>query len=297
MMKYQRENIVPYLFVLPAVVLFSMLIVLPIGKTIYYSFFEWSGGAAAPMKFIGLKNYVRAFFYDDVFLGSFKNNLIYMLLTLILEVGTGLFLAVLLNGKGRFFGLFRAMFFAPMMLSMVVVGLLWSFVYDPDYGLLNAVLKMLGLGSVTHAWLGDPTTALYSICVVSGWVYAGFYMTLFYAGLQRIPQHIIEAARIDGASEFQTFRHITLPMLREVIIIAVLICITGAFKAFDLFYVMTNGGPYHSTEVVSTWLVAQAFSRMNIGYGSSIAVIMSFVVLGVAVVYLSYTKRKSKLEY
>jgi len=283
------------LFILPAFVLFVTLILWPTLKTFYYSSFEWPG--FGDMKFVGLGNYVIALFEDIYLIGALKNNIIYLILTLIFEVGIGLVLAVLLDQKLKVFGLFRALFFAPMMLSMVIVGLLWGFIFDVDYGLLNTVLRSLGLANWTRAWMSDPDFALLGICLTSGWKYAGFFMILFYAGLQRIPRQLIESAKLDGATEWSIFWNIKLPLLREVTIVSLLLCATGAFKLFDLVYVLTAGGPYHSTEVISTWMVRNAFDRFNMGYGSAIAVIMTIIVFAVAIAYLTHNRRKSTVEY
>ncbi|MBN1350310.1 sugar ABC transporter permease [candidate division KSB1 bacterium] len=291
----KRQNVTGYLFVMPALVLFTLLILFPAVKTIYYSLFDWPG--FGEMKFVGLTNYITAIFEDIYLVGALKNNVIYLVLTLIFEVAFGLFMAVLLDQKLRFSGIYRALFFAPMMLSMVVVGLLWGFIFDVDYGLLNAVLKTIGLEHWTRAWMSDPDFALLGICLTSGWRYAGFFMILFYAGLQRIPRQLIESAQLDGAGEWRVFWNIKLPLLREVMVVSVLLCATGAFKLFDLVYVLTTGGPYHATEVISTWMVRNAFDRFNMGYGSAIAVIMSVIVFLVAMSYLLYNRRKETVEF
>jgi raffinose/stachyose/melibiose transport system permease protein len=165
-----------------------------------------------------------------------------------------------------------------MVLSLVVVGLLWSFVLNPDFGLLNVTLRQLGMGKAARAWLGEETTALAVVSLVSGWRYAGFYMALFAAGLSRIPGEVLEAGRLDGAGEVTLFRRVTLPLLAPVTAVAVLLCVTGGFQAFDLFFVMTNGAPFHSTEIPSLWMIKKAFDRQSLGYGSALGVILTVVV-------------------
>jgi raffinose/stachyose/melibiose transport system permease protein len=284
-----------WFLVLPAFLLFATLILWPTVKTAYLSLFQWPGFGG--MKFVGLQNYSTAVFEDIYLLGALKNNFIYLALTMLFEVGFGLFLAVMVDQKIKFANLFRSLFFAPMMLSMVVVGLLWSFIFDGDYGLLNEMLRLLGLNSCTRAWMSEPDFALLGICITSGWKYAGFFMIMFYAGLQRIPPQLVESARLDGANDWQILRKIKLPLLREVFIVSFLLCATGAFKLFDLVYVLTSGGPYHKTEVISTWLVRNAFDRFNMGYGSAIAVILTVFVFAVTFIYLSITRKKNPVEY
>lgn len=281
--------------VLPAFLMFAVFILWPTAKTVYLSVFDWPGFGA--MKFVGLKNYAIAVFEDSYLRNAFINNIIYLVLTLVFEVGFGLFLAVLVDRPAKFANFLRALFFAPMMLSMVVVGLLWSFIFDVDYGLLNELFRLTGRTAWVRAWMSDPDFAFLGICITSGWKYAGFFMILFYAGLRRIPPQLIESARLDGANDWHILRYIKLPLLREVMIVSVVLCSTGAFKLFDLVYVLTGGGPYHQTEVISTWLVRNAFDRFNLGYGSAIAVLLTILVFVVTLLYLGLTRQKRTVEY
>lgn len=285
----------PYLFTAPAVLLFSFTILLPIVMTFFFSFYDWNGFGT--MKFIGFDNYVRAF-HDHIYLLSYWHILIYIILTIFLEVFAGLLLAGLITVKFKGTSLFRVAFFTPVMLPMLVTSFMWRFVYNSDFGLLNAVLKFLHLDSWTSVWLGNPHTALYALCIVSGWSYAGFYMTIFYAGIQRIPNDIYESAYLDGATERDIFFKIKIPMIKNLVEVALTLCILGGFQGFDLFYVMTNGGPYNATEIVTTYLVKVVFTNGSIGYGSALAVVMTLVVVGVGVV-LNMLKRNGNetLEY
>ncbi len=270
-----------WLLGLPAALLYALFVLAPLVAALGISLSHWDG--ITPARFAGLANYARAFLGDPIFLGSFWNNTLYVLATLAVEVGAGLLFAAALQSRLPAAGLWRALFFSPMVLSMVVVGLLWSFVLNPEGGLLNAGLRMLGLESWTRAWLGDDRTALASISIVSGWRYAGFYMALFAAGLTRIPAEVLEAGRLDGAGEGTLFRTVTLPLLAPVIGVAVLLCVTGGFQSFDLFFVMTDGQPYHSTEIPTTWMIKKAFNRQSLGYGSALAVILTLFVAALAV--------------
>jgi raffinose/stachyose/melibiose transport system permease protein len=281
----------PYLFVAPAVIAFGFAVLLPMALTFGYSFTQWNG--FGDMTFLGLDNYVRAA-GDEVFRDSFVHVLVYIAATLLLEVGVGLGLAGIISA--RVGGLwFRVAIFTPVMLPMVVVAVLWSFVYNPDFGLVNAGLAALGLEQFQKIWLGDPDTALMAISVVSGWVYAGFYMMIFYAAFRQVPAEIIEAARLDGAGESALFRHVKVPMIRNAVGVALLLCITGGFQGFDLFFVLTNGGPYGSTEIPTTYLVKTVFKNGEVGYGSAMAIVLTAIVLGLGFLYSQRGRRPGRV--
>ena len=272
----------PYVLVGPAVAFFTLVVGLPLLGTIGLSFASWTG--TNQLQLIGFDNFVRAL-GDEVYRGAYLNTFIYIAATLILEVAVGFVLAGLLSVKGKRTGWYRITFFIPVMLPMVVIAVLWSFIYSDDGGLLNAFLGAIGQEDLQHVWLGDPSTALLSVSVVSGWVYAGFYMAIFYAGMQRVPQQLLEAAELDGASERDLFFKIKVPLLRGMTEVAVLLCVTGAFSTFDLFYVMTNGGPDHATEIITTYVVAVVFRDHDVGYGAAMAVLMTLVVVGIGLIY------------
>jgi raffinose/stachyose/melibiose transport system permease protein len=279
--------IAPYLFLAPAVLIFGLAVLVPLAFTVGYSFTEWNG--FGPMTFVGLDNYVTAL-TDPIFRDSFVHVLLYIAATLVLEVGLGLALAGVVSARpGTLW--FRVAIFVPVMLPMVVVAILWSFVYNADFGLINATLEALGLEGLERVWLGDTSTALLAVSLVSGWVYAGFYMMIFYAAIKQIPSEVIEAARMDGAGEWVIFRRMKVPMIRNAIAIAVLLCVTGGFQGFDLFFVMTNGGPYGATEIPTTYLVKVVFRNGDVGYGSAMAVLLTAIVVGVGLVYARLQRR------
>lgn len=293
-MMNRKFRFAPYLFVAPSVLLFGFAILVPILLTFAYSFFDWNG--FGDMTFVGLDNYARAF-RDAVYLNSYWHILIYIVATVILEVLGGLLLAGLITMGRKGSAFYRIAFFAPVMLPMIVVSYMWKFVYNSDFGLLNSLLRSVGLDGWTRVWLGDPHTALYMICIVSGWVYAGFYMTIFYAGFLRISKDVFESAYLDGANERVIFFKIKIPMIRDLVDVAILLCVLGGFQGFDLFYVMTNGGPYNSTEIVTTYLVKVVFTNMSIGYGSALAVIMTAVIVVVGLILNKAKKKPEALEY
>lgn len=284
----------PVLLLGPAVAMFTFVVLVPMLGTVWLSFMRWSG--TNKMRFIGFDNYVRAF-GDTVYRLAYRNTFFYIVLTLVLEVAVGFVLAGLVSVGGKRTGWYRITFFIPVMLPMVAIAVLWSFVYSGDAGLLNGALSAVGLGSLAQVWLGNPSTALIAISVVSGWVYAGFYMAIFYAGLQRIPSYLIEAAALDGANERQIFWRIKAPLLRGMTEVAILLCITGGIATFDLFYVMTSGGPDHATEILTTYIVTTVFRDHDVGYGAALAVIMTALVMATGLLFARLRRKGVDLEY
>lgn len=282
------------LFALPALVLFAAFVLLPLATSVWFAFTSWNGFTAP--EFVGLANFRRAF-RDTVHLWSYVHVVLYILGTLLFEVTFGLVMAVLLNSDRRGFGLMRGLFFTPMILSMTAAGVLWAFVLDFRLGLLNAVLTSVGLESWTRPWLSESETALVAIMVVSGWRFAGFYMIIFFAALRRIPRSVHEAAMLDGAGPVRRFFTITLPLLRAQTLTCVLLAVTGGFAGFDLFFTLTNGGPFNSTEVPATWIIRQGFDNNELGYATALTVILAAVVLVIALVYMRLTERLDVPRY
>ncbi len=283
-----------FILVAPAALIYIFAVLFPFLGTIGLSFLRWDGYAKPT--WAGLGNYTRAF-TDATFGSTFGHVTIYILATLIVEVLLGLLLAGFVSSLRRS-AFYRIALFIPVMLPMVVIAVLWQAIYNSDYGILNAILKSVGLGKWQHIWLGDTKTALLAICFVSGWVFSGFYMAIFSAALNRLPNDVIESARLDGSGEIALFTKIKIPMIRQVTSIAVLICITGGLQGFDLFYVLTNGGPYHTTEVPTTFMVKTVFRDGEFGYGSALAVIVSVVGLLIAYLFNVWQKRTNvEVEY
>ena len=208
------------------------------------------------------------------------HNAIYALGTVVGKLGLGLLLAVLLNQS--FFGraVFRTALFLPVVLSMVVVGLLWSWIYNWDFGLANSILTFLGLGALKQDWLGNPNLALGALMVVDIWKYFGLHMVIYLAGLQSIPSELYEAARIDGAGSRQLFLRITLPLLLPVTVINLVLATLSAFNVFDVVYVMTGGGPFMATDVAMMEIYQQAFQFGHFGYAASMSMVL-FAVVGI----------------
>jgi raffinose/stachyose/melibiose transport system permease protein len=251
---------------------------------------EWDG-VSAERAFIGLNNYIN-FFKDPMSRLVLKNNLLWMVFTLIFPMSIGLGLALVLDKKLPGKTLFRSIFYLPAILPMISVGLIWAWIYNPFFGALNTFLKMIGLASWTHGWLAETETALPAVMVTAVWKNVGLPMILFLAGLQGIPRELYEAAQIDGANSFQCFKHITIPSLRETFVIVMSLLIVSSLTVFDLIYVMTWGGPGRQTQVLATWMYFNTFIYHNAGYGSAIAWIMTFATMLIAFPYIRIMSKR-----
>ncbi|XID90774.1 carbohydrate ABC transporter permease [Paenibacillaceae bacterium WGS1546] len=257
-----------YGMVAPALIMLGVFIIYPIFYGLYISFHRWDG--FSDMSFVGWLNYRNLFMQDGVFRQAAGNTLLYAFAITIGKNVIGLALALLVHQKIRGLLFFRTALFVPVTLSYVVVGLLWTWIYNPSFGLLASGLKAIGLESWVIPWLGGQHTALWAVIAVEIWKWAGFHMVLFLGGLQGIPSDLYEAAIMDGASARRRFIHITLPLLKPIAFISVFLALNGGFvRNFDLVYIMTGGGPNHATEVVLTHMVSEAFQRSNLGYASA----------------------------
>jgi raffinose/stachyose/melibiose transport system permease protein len=290
----RRRQSVPlraYMLMLaPALVLFGVFILIPVVLTIVGSFFTF-GLTSPEWSFAGADNYVRAV-SDPVFWLSFRNNLIIVFGSIATQIGFGTLLAAILDrGIRRGSTFFRTLIFAPMVISSVAVGLIWLMILDPNFGPLNRLVKLTGLSPPTLGWLGDPDLAIWMFLVVAAWQYTGFMMVLVLAGLQGVPEEIYQAAALDGARGVRAFWYITLPSIRNVLIVAVLITSIGAFKVFDLIYVTTRGGPANATEVLSTYIYLQAFNLGNMGYANAIAVFLLAIAVVLGLLQLRFSRR------
>lgn len=262
-----------FLFILPALLLFLLILVAPIFLSGYYSFFDWNG--FGKKTFIGLSNYSELFTSESIgFMKALGNSLLLALFSVAIQLPLALGLALLL-GKGRKGERgFLSIYFMPVLISTVVIGQLWLKIYNPDYGVLNVALRAIGLESWTHIWLGEEGTALLAAFIPTLWQYVGYHMLLLYAGIKSVPPEYREAAMIDGATEGQVNRYIVLPYIKPIIKICTIFAVTGSLKSFDLIYVLTNGGPLHATEVPSTLMISMLFLRNRYGMGSTIAVLL-----------------------
>ena len=269
------------IFLLPALILFCGVLIAPIGASAYFSFFDWDG--IGEKTFIGFSNYKELFTSGSInFVKALGNSLLLAALSVFLQLPLALGLALTLGKKIRGERVFLSVYFMPVLISTVVIGQLWIKIYNPDYGILNVLLRTIGLESWTRSWLGNKSTALGAVFVPTLWQYVGYHMLLLYAGVKSVPTELREAAWLDGASDGQVNRYIVLPYIKPIIRISVIFAVTGSLKSFDLIYVLTNGGPLHATEVPSTLMIRMLFLRNRYGMGSTIAVLLIVLCFGFA---------------
>jgi raffinose/stachyose/melibiose transport system permease protein len=284
------------LWVAPAILLLVVFVYYPVVDNVRLSLYRW--GPFTPNEtFIGLDNYT-ALGKDPIFWGSLFNNIAYAVVSVIVQVGGGLVLAAVLEElvRGRLRGIFRTIYFIPAVLSLTITGLLFQFMYNPQIGLVNGFLDLVGLSSWKHSWLGESATAIWAIIAMSQWQSIGYVMVLFIVAMQRIPRELYEAAYLDGASRVTAFRRVTVPLVREMTLLATLVTIAGAFLVFNEVQVMTAGGPNNASHTLGTWLYKSAFFNDQMGYASAIAVVI-FVITLVASGIQLFLNRGRTVEY
>ena len=284
LIKSFKKNSPNYLFVFPAILFFALVLIYPIVYSVRLSFYQWSGFGNPWINFVGFKNYISLFTTDQFFKRAIINTLSFTVGETVLMIVIGFCLALLVDSllKGKTF--FRTIIFLPLVLSVVLVGLLWSnLLCDPSYGLLNKILVFIGLSNLQQTWLGKYPLSLMVIIIAAVWHQIGFSMVIYLAGLQNIPIELEEAAKVDGATYFQVVRHITIPLLKGTTGIVLALIIISGLKVYDYVFVMTKGGPAHITEVFSTYLVHKGFVLNKMGEASAIAafLMITAIILGV----------------
>ncbi len=277
------------LFLIPAFALYMLMIVIPVFQSFRFSLYRWDG--LGPLtRFIGGGNYLELL-GDPVFWKSFQNNIILLVFSLVTQMPCAILLAVLLTGKIRMKSFFRTTFFAPQIISTVATGYLFYYIYEPTFGLLNQLLRALNLGQFAKGWLGDTHLALYAVLLVISWRFVGFYMVLFMASIEGIPTELFEAATMDGCSKWMTVRKITLPLLRGTIKTACVLSIVGSIKYFDLIWIMTAGGPAHSSDLIATYMYKKTFLSWEVGYGSALAFTLFAIAFILSTVFMRFTSK------
>lgn len=274
-MKAKRQQ-TAILFLLPAVVLLLCFMIYPLGKTIYYSFTAWYN-FSAEQTFIGLENY-KDLIKDPVVRTALRNTAILMAGVLLFQIGFALILAILVDGVRHCFKFFRTIYFFPIVISATAIGLMFTLIYKYEYGLLNYFITLFG--GEKQVWINEKTS-IYLALIPVVWQYVGFYFVIFLTGISNISSDIYESAMLDGIRPVQKAVYITVPMLRSVLTSSIVLVVSGCFKVFDIIFMVTNGGPLDSSQLLSTYMYQKAFARGNGGYASSIAIVM--IVIGVAV--------------
>jgi len=261
------------LFVLPALVIYSVFLVYPIFQAFFLSLNKWNGISGEKLVFVGLNNFYDIF-TTPAFWGSFKNLSYFMGLNVLIQIPIGLILAYILSIGFKGTRFFTAAFFIPIILSTTSISLMWRFILYPDEGLIDTILKNLGKEDLIHAWLVDPKTAVFTLILIGCWQNMGVVMVLFLSGIVSIPESIFESANLDGANSVNKLFRITIPKIWETVKINIKFLIINSIKVFDIVYIMTKGGPNNLTDVPATLMVKEAFEKSKYGTSSAIAVVI-----------------------
>lgn len=280
----------PWVFVAPALAVYAIVVLYPSIAGVVYAFTDWSG--IGSFSFVGLDNF-RTLLHDDRALASVTNTLLLTVAIVVVQNGVGLLMALGVHTDIKAKALVRVIFFAPAVVSPVMVAFLWKYVYNPDpHAGLNGILGAVGLGGLRQDWLGDPSLALWSVAAMVVWQYAGYSMVIFLAGLQGVPAELHEAARIDGAGAWQRFRYVTWPLLAPALTVNLMLSTIGGLKLFDQVYAATDGGPGTSSETLSTVLYKEAFVYGKYGYSTAVALVLALFVAAVSLVQLHYLRSR-----
>lgn len=274
----RTKKITPFLYIFPAFILLIVFVYIPIILNFFWSLYQWNAFTPG-MDWVGLDYYTRLF-ADENFWIALKNNSLYAGISLVGQVAFGLVIAAILESPfmRKYSGFFRTTYFIPSIMSMTVVGLLFYLFYNPNVGPFNMIVSQLtGLDTTNLDILGKPESAIFGVIAVSQWMWFGYMAMLLIIGIQKIPDELNEAAYIDGASQTQIFWHVTIPNIKEMILVDTIVCVVGSFKLFDEVYIMTRGGPGYSSEVLAGYLYKAAFRQDEMGYACAIAVVLFII--------------------
>ena len=284
-----------FAFLLPGLLFYIFTVFYPIVESIRLSFMEWGG--IGDKVFVGLDNYVKMF-HDPVFYTAFINNLIYLLIVVGMQLSIGLFFAILLTYMTKYVTLVKTLYYVPCIITTVAITQLFRSMYSVEpMGLLNQFLEAVGLGGMVTSWLADVGTVLAAVSIPEGWRFTGMYMVIFYAALVSLDPSVYEAAKVDGASEMQILFKIKLPLIKDIILLTLTMCLTGALRGFDIPFLLTSGGPGNASELMSTYMYKKEFSSNQYGYGSALAVFI--IIESILVVYTLrklFTSKEEKEE-
>ncbi|WP_059052336.1 carbohydrate ABC transporter permease [Paenibacillus senegalimassiliensis] len=294
MNKALRNPLIYSLFVLPAFILFLAFFIYPIFTAINNGFTSWNG-ISKNVTYIGLDNYVMAF-QDVAFWKSVRNNVYFILFSCLIQVPLIIFFSLLIANVKKFKGLYKTAVFMPSIMSTAVIGILWGFIYNPDFGLMNEVLGIFGISPIY--WLSDKNWAMIAILITNAWQWTGFYIVMVLAAILSIPRELDEAAAIDGANGIQRAWKITIPLIMPIISVVIMLSMAGAMKAADIVLVMTKGGPAGSTDVMATYMIRYAITSFRHGFGNAIAVLIFLFTIIITVVYqVVVARRTERIEY
>ncbi len=290
-MVWNRRKWIILFSVLPLAV-YSLIVIIPLVSSFYYSFTDWNG-FRQDFNWVGFDNFVKVF-RDKLFLHSIENTLIWMAAAIVLPVGGGLSLALLLHEGIWGANFYKSLFYLPICLSLAVIGQVWIWIYQPDWGLINTILRLVNLDHLTIAWLANTKTALAAVIIAWSWQQMGLAMVIFLAGLTSIPSELTEAAEIDGATYLQSLWNVVIPLLSPATIVVVALSIINSLKSFDVVYMMTKGGPFHTTDTLAMFMYNESFQKYYMGYGSAIAVVLFLIAM---VIIAFYFRQVRNLEH
>lgn len=290
-----KDLLTTYLFVVPSLALFSLFSLFPFLKVFQLSVFEWDG-ISPQMRFVGLRNFATALFHDPSWWISMRNASLITLLALTVQNLLALFLALIVDREIKGKNFYRVVFYLPPVLSGIVVGLVWNWIFDGSHGLLNHLLVNVGLAQWTRAWLADPDTALLGIAIIHMWKGFGWGFVILLAGLQAIPRELSEAARVDGAGEWCIFSRITVPLMLPVFFLVSILTVLGTMQIFDIIVSTTNGGPGYHTEVPITRILAAMVGSSRFGYACALGILFGLILLAISMVQMRLSKWSSRFS-
>ncbi len=280
------------LLALPILV-FSVLVIWPLLSSFYYSFTNWNG-FNRDYEFLGLRNFAKIW-TDRLFFNAIVNTTIWMAAALVLPTLTGLFLALLLDRQVRGARIFKTVFYLPICLSAIVVGQIWIWIYQPDWGLLNTFVKLAGNPDFNYAWLARPDSALFAVIVAWSWQQTGLSMVIYLAGLTSIPSEMLEVCEIEGATAWQRIRRVVIPLLTPSTVVVVALSMINSLKGFDILYIMTGGGPFNSSDTLAMHMYNESFKKYLMGYGSAISVVLFLIALTIIGVYFRQLRKVDEI--
>ena len=280
-------------FLSPPLIVFSIFVLIPLINSFYYGFTNWNG-FNTDYDFVGLENYTRIA-SDNLFQNSIFNTVIWLISAILIPTILGLLLALLIDSQVRGSNFFKSIFYLPICLSAVVVGQIWIWIYQQEWGLLNIIINLFRENSFEYAWLSKPETSLYSVIIAWSWQQTALSMVIYLAGLTSIPKNLLEASQIEGANIFQRTFFIVIPLLIPATIIVVALSMINSLKGFDILYIMTEGGPFHSSDTLAMHMYNESFRKYRMGYGSAISVVLFFIAVTIIGIYFRQLKKLDEL--
>jgi len=289
----QNKRLWAALFLSGPLFIYLVIVIVPLLSSFYFSLTDWNGFGRT-YNMVGLANFHKIV-SDPLFANAIKNTVIWMVAAIIIPTVVGLSIALVLNEGVRGSNLYKSLFYLPICLSLAIVGQVWIWVYQPDWGLINEILRRLNLDHMARAWLANKDTALPAVILAWSWQQIGLAMVIFLAGLTAIPTELTEAAEIDGASYWQSLRHVVIPLLSPMTVVVIALAIINSLKSFDIVYIMTGGGPFHSSDTLAMFMYLQSFKSYYMGYGSAIAVVLFMIALVIIAFYFRQVRAVERI--